>query len=208
MGMIEWLRRKLSTNTPTGPVGFTEGIHETGAGAFRREHGYSEATTPMEATAEIAAHNAEIDAEYSGEIARRQRLYEQGLYHPRFFETLVHTDPVTLEQTIEVTDRVQWHLELTMGDGRRLDVTKDTGVPQQAGGDSVEMAGEVSRYATQVAYLEGAKRPEPKILSDVVGTWDAILDACGGNADTAMQVVKSATAAFGVEGLDSELPKG
>lgn len=199
MGMIEWLREKFSGGAVTGPVGFTEGIHETGPGAFRRAHGYSEATDPMEATVEIAAHNKLIDDEYTAEIERRKALHAEGKYTPRYYVMEQRYDALRAEWVPELTGEVNWHMEIAMLEGRRVNVTDGVGEQQQAPlGDAEAM--ELSRMRNKVAYLEGGAAA-PQTLADIIGTWDVILDQCGGSEDIANQVVKNACLAFGVSSL-------
>lgn len=198
-------RLAVARLTPVGTVGIPVGQHEelTEASKYRREHGFSMATSPLEASPEIAAHNAAISREYEAEIDRRKALHAAGEYTPRYYVPVISEGP---EGTViyEITTEVDWDLEMTMLPGRRTDVTKDTlqALPL-AKAEDVDKAREVNRLRTGIADIEGGRVHVTKQTGrDVVGSRETILEACGGNASMADQVEANALKMLGLASLD------
>ncbi len=216
-----WERLKLrwalrgSTTSPmsTGALPGTEQrAEETSAQKFKREHGYSEATTPMPWGEDISKHNAEVDKEYREEVKRRRFAYLCGEYRPQFIDTSDMT-PERIEDlrhgAIPGVDEINWHLEMTARPGARVDVTEDVGVPVQPVLSDIEhfearMAGSLGR---EVAAIERGKAPGFKTARDFIGSRASILAAVGGNDAMADQVEANARQMFGVEDLDAPLPE-
>ncbi len=182
---------------------------------WKREHGFSAATSPMADTAETAAHNRAIDEEYQEEIDRRKALMEAGEYTPRFAtlrpgheipEDLVGNGPTIVSWMLANPGAVDvnWHLELTLEPGRRADVTKDIGkdvLPMPTAEDLAQVA-EITRQRRKVEAIEAErafapfKTDEPVDRDDLMTglglTQADILEACGGNEALAAQVAAKA----------------
>lgn len=220
--MMKWLERlKLrwalrgSTTSPmsTGALPGTEQrAEETAAQKFKREHGFSEATTPMPWSEDISKHNAAIDKEYREEVERRRFAYLCGEYKPQFVDTSDMT-PDRIEDlrngATPGIDEINWHLEMTLSPGRRVNVTADIGVPVQPVLSDIEhfearMAGSLGR---EVAAIERGKAPAFKTARDFIGSRESILAAVGDNEAVADQVEANARKMFGVEDLDAPLPE-
>lgn len=173
---------------------------------FRREHGYSKARVPLPWSEDIARHNAEVDAEYNAEIERRKVAMRAGEYKPRWvlYDLDVLPDPRN-------PDHVDWHLEMSMDPGRRVNVTKDAGVPMQPMVSDDEMA---SRRAVKRLDLGLKKWDEasgtlvPKTVREIIGSRHSILEACHWNEQMADQVEATACETFGVASVDEPLPSG
>lgn len=225
-----WGMRNLHvgvTGTMAMPVGQHEQLSE--AEAFRREHGYSAGFEPELATPEIAAHNQAIDAEYNEEIERRFKAMQAGDYIPRFLlpvltsaqriDLLNIDDPyaryqleqglmearamtITNNPALAAFEEVNWHMELAMEPGRRVDVTKGTGQPflQPVTPEALAQANEIRTLKAKVTEREALGRE--MTARDLIGSRESVLAACGGNEALADQVEANAMRTFGVTSLD------
>lgn len=183
---------------------------------WKREHGFSAATSPMADTAETEAHNRAIDEEYQEEIERRKALMEAGEYMPRFAtlrpgheipEDLVGNGPAIVAWMLANPGAVDvnWHLELTLEPGRRADVTKDIGKPvlQMPTAEDLAQVDELNRQRRKLEALEAARALAPfrsdeptrdDVLHGLGLNPDDILAACGGDEALAAQVQQKAVA--------------
>jgi hypothetical protein len=186
---LRWALRGSQPHAFDLTAGTEQHRQQTAAERFHQEHGYSQATAPAEWTEDIAKHNQEVRDEYRAEVQRRQDAYLAGEYLPRFF--FPRTDPVSLRQ---VTTDVNWDLEMTLLPGRRVDVTKETGVPIQPplSEADYETASQIGRLGREVTAAE--TDPVRKYL----GSREDVLAACGGDAGETDKVEAKARALFGV----------
>lgn len=225
-----WGLRNLTLGT-SGTMAMPVGQHEqlSEAEAFRREHGYSAGFEPELATPEIAAHNAAINAEYNEEIDRRCKAMQAGDYRPRFLNPQLTSNQRLHLLTIEGRgerhameqalldarlttiagnpslanyEEVNWHLELTMEPGRRVDVTTGTGQPflQPVTPEAIAQANEIRTLKAKVTEREALGRE--MTARDLIGSRESVLAACGGNEALADQVEANAMRTFGVTSLD------
>lgn len=92
----------------------------------------------MEATEDIALHNKALEDEYAAEIEARKVGMRAGLYRPRFCLSQRRNDATgelerwDFEKHHNDPEWVNWDLEMSMEPGRRLDVTKGSGLPSEA----------------------------------------------------------------------------
>lgn len=200
---LRWALRGSSSSplTPTSPG--REQVHQdTAEEAFRKTHGYSQATAPLPATADISKHNAEVQREYDAEVERRKLAYEAGEYKPRFYMDAWN---VFYDRFVPV---VNWDLEMTLRPGARVDVTKDIGVPIQPPlslqqETEARIAGNLGR---EVALLEkGVDRPV-RTLRELTGTREEMLKACNGNVELCDELETMLRETFKVKSLDDPIP--
>lgn len=173
---------------------------------FRREHGYSKARVPLPWSEDISKHNAEVDAEYNAEIGRRKVLMLAGEYKPRWvlYGLDVLPDPTN-------PDHVDWHLEMSMDPGRRVNVTKDVGVPMQPMVSDDEMAQRraVGRLRRGLSVLDPTNPAKvPATVRALIGSRYKVLEECHWNETLADQVEAAACKTFGVASVDAPLPSG
>jgi len=213
-----------------GTAAFPVGQHEelTDAERFKREHGYSAAFAPLPATPELEAHNRAIEAEYAAEVEARKALLAKGLYRPRFLhpsltmeqemEVLALAHPLarsdarhtmTRERITAIqmgatprVDEVDWHLEMTLEPGRRVNVTKDAGAPMLdlPTQSAMEQAAERRELAARVAEVEAQVRG--RTVRSILGSRAQTLAACRGDESMADEIEARAMRAYGVTSLD------
>jgi hypothetical protein len=225
-----WGLRNLTVGT-SGTMAMPVGQHEqlSEAEAFRREHGYSAGFEPERATPEVAAHNAAVEAEYQNEILKRYEEMKAGTYRPRFLNpdltddqrlTLLYVNDnvkrfameqamldaraqaIAHDPTLAAFQEVNWHMELTLEPGRRVDVTKGTGQPflQPVTPEALAQANEIRTLKAKVTEREALGRE--MTARDLIGSRESVLAACGGNEALADQVEANAMRTFGVTSLD------
>lgn len=207
-----------STQAPLSTTAIPTAQHEmlSEDEKWKREHGFSAATSPMADTAETAAHNRAIDEEYQAEIDHRKELFDKGEYLPRFITVreghemppeLLGNAPAIIAwmQAHPMACDINWHLELTLEPGRRADVTKDIGKPvlPMPTAEDLAQVDELNRQRRKVEAIEAERalapfRSDERTRDDVVYglglSPDDILAACGGDAALAAQVQEKAVA--------------
>ena len=182
----ERLRQKWSGSVqPTIPAPTAQHYQMTAAERWRRDHGYSQATTPAPWTEDIQKHNQTVAAEYHAEIVRRKKAFELGEYLPRFF--------MDSDVNPGVYDEVNWDLEMSLLPGRRVDVTKAVGVPMQPPLSEAEY--EQGREIGNLARAVAATETDP--ITRYVGTREEVLRACNGDEARADSVFAKARELFG-----------
>lgn len=183
---------------------------------WKREHGFSAATSQMADTAETAAHNRAVDEEYQAEIDYRKALFDKDEYLPRFITVreghelpadLLGNAPAIIAwmQAHPMACDINWHLELTLEPGRRADVTKDIGKPvlPMPTAEDLAQVDELNRQRRKVEAIEAQRAFAPfatdePTREDVVYSLglspEEILSACNGNEALAAQVAAKANA--------------
>lgn len=212
-----WRFGRMSvTGTSALPIPTEQQAVLTDEDKFKRDHGFSAATTPAPWTEDIARHNAQADRDYAAAVQELKDGYLAGTYRPRFlmFEDLADERVGAIMAGDKPTvDEVNWHLEMTLQRGARENVTKIQPLwPVLTDADAAD-AREAGNLARVVAGLERQQglhtldtRMQAARLSPIrqaIGTREQILQQCGGNTALADAVERKAREEFGVEDLDA-----
>lgn len=215
-----WWRLRGATAAPIGTLAVPVGQHKmlTDEEKWKREHGFSAATAPLPATAEIAAHNMEIDQEYYAEIDRRKALFEAGEYRPRFMCVRPghEVPPGLVGHANEVAAWVlanpgavdiNWDLEMTLDAGRRHDVTSESGKPvlPMPTSEDVRQVAELREAQDAVSRAEAANIARdlggltPSVVMRRLGLTDEAIRAACGDDDVLFAKLKARAEEVGQE---------